>query len=54
MTNNKEEPNSEYVSAPIDIEYGTTEFTEPKCNSKISCPSNPIRVSLNLSNPISD
>jgi len=46
MTNNKEEPNSEYVSTPVDVEYGTTDSTEPEGNSKISCPSNPIRVSF--------
>ena len=38
----KEESNSEYVSVPVDIEYGTTDPTEPKGNYKISCPSNPI------------
>lgn len=31
----KEEPNSEYVSVPIYIEYGTTDPTEPKGSSKI-------------------
>ena len=53
-TNNKEDPNSEYVSAPIDMEYGTTDSTQPESNSKISCPSNPIRVSFKISLPISD
>jgi len=38
----KEESNSEYVSVPVYIEYGTTDPTEHKGNYKISCPSNPI------------
>ena len=41
-TKKETKSNSEYVSAPIDVEYGTTDPTEPKGNSKISCPSNPI------------